>query len=381
MKIDNKKKTEILEKLDKAENKSEAIYDVIAEMEAENNKELVDKIVAQAEASRANAAHDADRGFRPLSAAEVKFYNAVKAGPRAFKMSVDADQIDILPTETIDYTLNEVKKASGVTNLITFTPAGVKKWLFGSKTGAAAWGNLTDAISSELTAAITSLNMDVFKLSAFIVVPKAIRDLEIGYVDRYLTAILQEAMQDGIVKGYLNGDGKVAPIGIMRQIGATNTDGTAKAKTVLTTVTSFSPAGMKPALKVLTHNGLRKVTDVALICNPLDEVDYVNPALYADSVVAGYAKKAAVGITVYPEANCPQGKGIFTIKGAYTMGFQGIKVDTYDQTKALDDADVIIAKVYGNGRAVDDDAAVVFDITKLKEYTLPAHKTATTTTA
>ena len=35
-------------------------------------------------------------------------------------------------------------------------------------------------------------------------------------------AILSEAMQDGLVKGYLDGDGKNAPIGIFRQIGTTN---------------------------------------------------------------------------------------------------------------------------------------------------------------
>lgn len=379
MRIDNKRKEELLAKLNGADNKPEAIYDMIAEMQTESNAELIDKITAQAEADRANNVRNADRGFRPLSANEQKFYDMVKAGPNAYKahMSVTADQIDIIPTETIDYTLNEIKKASGVTNLINFTAPGVKKWLFGSKTGAAAWGNLTDGITAELTASITSLNMDVFKLSAFVVIPKAIRDLEIGYVDRYVTAILEEAMQDGIVKAYLNGDGKTSPIGIMKQIGKTETDGTASDKE-LTAVTSFSPKGLAPALKKLSHNGLRPVNSVALIANPLDVYDYVNPALYADSVVAGYAQKSAVPVTVYADANVVEGKAALTLPGVYTMGFQGVKVDTYDQTKALDDADVIIAKVYGNGRAVDDDAAVVFDVTKLEEYTLPAHKTSKT---
>lgn len=376
MKIDNKRKEELLAKLNGAENKPEAIYDLIADMQTEANAELIDKITAQAAADRANASHNADRGFRPLSAEEVKFYNMVKAGPQAYaaQMSVTADQIDILPTETIDYTLNEIKKASGVTNLITFTPANVKKWLFGSKTGAAAWGNLTDGITSELTAGITSLNMDAFKLSAFIVIPKAIRELEIGYVDKYVTAILEESMQDGIVQAYLNGDGKTAPIGIMKQIGKKESDGSASDKT-LTPVTSFSPKGLAPALKILSHNGLRSVDRLALIANPLDVYDYVNPALYADSVVAGFAQKSAVPVTTYADANMAQGKAALTLPGVYTMGFQSVQVNTYEQTKALDDADLIIAKVYGNGRAVDDDAAVVFDVTKLEEYEFPAHKT------
>ena len=43
-------------------------------------------------------------------------------------------------------------------------------------------------------------------------------------------------------------------------------------------------------------------------------------------------------------------------------------MNEYDQTKAMDDADLIIGKAYANGRAVDDNCAVVFDITKLEEY-------------
>ena len=34
----------------------------------------------------------------------------------------------------------------------------------------------------------------------------------------------------------------------------------------------------------------------------------------------------------------------------------------------MEDVDVLIAKAYANGQADDDNVAVVFDITKLKEY-------------
>lgn len=375
MKIDDKKKNEILDSIRNAQDKPEAIYDAIAEMNAQANAELIDQIMTQAEKDKAQNLKDEARGFRPLTANETKFYEKLKAGPA--QMAVTADQIDIIPTETVDYTLNEIKQASGVTNLITFTPANVKKWLFGSKTGAAAWGNLTDALTAELTATITSLNMDVFKLSAYVVIPKSIRELEIGYVDRYVTAVLSEAMQDGIVNAYLYGDGKKAPIGITKQIDATTTTGAAKDKTAIT-IKSFSPKDMAAALKTLSHGGLRTVSSVAIIANPADVYDYINPALYADSIVAGYAQKSVVPVTVYADANAAQGKAVMTMPGLYTMGFQGVQVTEYKETKALDDADVIIAKVYGNGRAVDNDAAVVFDPTKLEEYKLPEHKTTAT---
>lgn len=351
----------LIQEINTAEDKGPAIIGAVEKMMEVLHGDLVQNIVKEAHENR-NAK---DKGFRPLSENEKKFYTRLQAGAR---QAVTADQIDIIPTETIDYTLNEVKKASAITKLINFAPANVKKWLVASKSGAAAWGNLTGSITQELTAAITATTMDVFKLSVYCVIPKAIRDLEIGYVDRYFTAILNEAMQDGVVQGYLNGDGKIAPIGITKKIGQVNASGEHVAKTVVSTITGFSPEQMGPVLATLSHGGLRPVDKVYLLCNPLDRYQYVNPALYGDSISGGYVSKAFLNMETIEDANVTQGKGIFTMSGLYTMGFQGVKVDEYKETQALDDADLIIAKVYGNGRAVDDDAAVVFDITNLIPY-------------
>ena len=171
-----------------------------------------------------------------------------------------------------------------------------------------------------------------------------------------------------MVQGYLDGDGKVAPIGITKKIDQVNQDGTHAAKTTISTITGFSPKQMAPVLTTLSHNGLRPVSKVYLLCNPLDRYQYVNPALYGDSITGGYVTKSFLDLEVIEDANVTQGKGIFTMAGLYTMGFQGVKVDEYRETKAIEDADLVIAKVYGNGRAVDNDAAVVFNITKLEEY-------------
>ena len=372
MRIDKIKpeiQAELIEKINQAEDKGPAIVEAMEELVMAANQELINSILKEAEANKGAA----DKGFRQLTESEKKFYNILKGGA---KQSITADQIDIIPTETIDWTLNEIKKDSGITKLITFAPAGVKKWLVASKTGAAAWGALTGSITQELTAAITSTTMDVFKLSVYCVIPKAIRDLEIGYVDKYFTAIIQEAMRDGIAKGYLLGDGKIAPIGVMKKIGQVNGSGEHVDKTTVSTITGFSPEQMAPVLTTLSHGGLRAVDKVYLVCNPLDRYQYVNPALYGDSVSGGYITKSFLNMDIIEDANVTQGKGVFTMAGLYTMGFQGVKVDEYKETQALDDVDLIIAKVYGNGRAVDDDAAVVFDITNLVPY-IPTFQTVT----
>ena len=123
--------------------------------------------------------------------------------------------------------------------------------------------------------------------------------------------------------------------------------------------------------KTLTNNGKRVVDKLYLICNPSDEAEYVDPCMYGEALTGGYVNKSFIDIEKIVDANCPKGKAAFTIAGYYTMGTTGVRVNEYDQTKAMENADLIIASCYANGRAGDDNVAVVFDVTKLEEYVLP----------
>lgn len=350
-----------------ADQKAEAIMQSIEMIQEATHADLINQVVAEAERASHDAEFKKQLGLRTLSQEEKKFYEGFKD----IKQSLTANQIDIIPTEIIDRTLDDVKTASTILKLVNMAPANVKKWIVASHSGVAVWGALTDDIKGELSAEISALNIELHMLSAYLVIPKAIRELSLEFVDRYFMAILSEAMQDGLVKGYLDGDGKTGPIGIFRQIGATNGDGTQKAKTVATNITKFSPKGLAPVRKTLTNNGKRVVPKLYLICNPADEAEYVDPCMYGEALTGGYVNKSFIEIEKIVDANCPQGKAAFTIEGHYTMGATGVRVNEYDQTKAMENADLIIATCYANGRAVDDNVAVVFDVTKLEEYVLP----------
>lgn len=350
-----------------ADQKAEAIMQSIEMIQEATHAHLINQVVAEAERASHDAEFKKQLGLRTLSQEEKKFYEGFKD----IKQSLTANQIDIIPTEIIDRTLDDAKTASPILKLVNMAPANVKKWIVASHSGVAVWGALTDDIKGELSAEISALNIELHMLSAYLVIPKAIRELSLEFVDRYFTVILSEAMQDGLVKGYLDGDGKTGPIGIFRQIGATNSDGTQKAKTVATNITKFSPKGLAPVRKTLTNNGKRVVPKLYLICNPADEAEYVDPCMYGEALTGGYVNKSFIEIEKIVDANCPQGKAAFTIEGHYTMGATGVRVNEYDQTKAMENADLIIATCYANGRAVDDNVAVVFDVTKLEEYVLP----------
>ena len=378
MKIENlsqelKEKVKQLLENAPAEQKADAIMQSIEMIEEATHADLIQKIVAESERASHDAEFKKQLGLRNLSQEERKFYEGFKD----IKQSITANQIDIIPTEIIDRTLDDVKKASPILKLVNMAPANVKKWIVASHSGVAVWGALTDTIKGELSAEITALNIELHMLSAYLVIPKAIRELSMEFVDRYFMAILSEAMQDGLVKGYLDGDGKTGPIGIFRQIGAVESAGTNKAKTELTTVTKFSPKGLAQVRKTLTNDGKRVVDKLYLICNPSDEAEYVDPAMFGETLTGGYVNKSFIDIEKIVDANCPKGKAAFTIAGYYTMGTTGVRVTEYDQTKAMENADLIITNCYANGRAVDDNVAVIFDVTKLEEYVINVHQTST----
>lgn len=350
-----------------ADQKADAIMQSIEMIEEAAHADLINQVVAEAE----RAGHDADYkkqlGLRNLSQEEKKFYEGFKD----VKQSITANQIDIIPTEIIDRTLDDVKKASNILKLVNMAPANVKKWIVASHSGTAEWGELTAAIAGELSMEFSALNIELCKLTTYLVIPKAIRELSMEFVDRYFRAILAEAMQDGLVKGYIDGDGKNAPIGIFRKLEESEVDGTKKAKEVKKNITKFSPKGLAEVRKILTNDGKRVVDKLYLVCNPSDEAEYVDPCMFGEALTGGYINKSFIDIEKIVDANVPKGKAAFTIAGYYTMGTTGVRVKEYDQTKAMDDADLIIAVCNANGRAVDDNVAVVFDVKKLEEYVLP----------
>lgn len=365
-----KVKEDVLSILNQDGDKSEAIFTAMEKYNAAANAELVQRITEEAQKAAYDEQYAKSLGLRTLSADETKFYEALKKGE--LKQAITADQTDIFPHTLIDNTLMDLKKDNGIYKLINFAPAGVSDWLSASKSGTAAWGAISAALTSELSATITSFKVEMYKLYVLLVIPKAIRKLALPFVDRYFSAILKEAMRDGVILAYLDGDGSAGPIGIFRTVATGHA-----AKTLVTTFTGFTPKLWAPVKKHLSNGGLRTVDKIYLICNPADEADYVAPALYD---AEGRMISSFKNLEVIQEPNCAQGQAAFTVEGMYHMGFGGLEIQEYNQTKALDDADLIVAKILGNGRPVDDKAAYTFDVEKLVEYVPLSNVNVTNTT-
>lgn len=354
-----KARQEALEILQTSEDKSTAILEAIDKVVTAKNSDLIKELKEEEARAKSDEQFAKSLNLRVLSKEETKFYENFKD----IKQAITGNQIDLIPTSVVDRTLDNVKQESGVLKLVDFAPADVKKWLIAEKSGTYSWGELFGAIGGELNASFDGLNVELNKLSAYLVIPKAISDLSLPFVDKYFTAILKEVLNDGLEFGYLCGNGKNQPIGIYNSI-KSSTDGVHAAKS-LATITSFSPKALAPVKKALSNDGKRTFNKIYLICNPADQADYVDPAIMDRE---GRFISSYKNLEVIPCANNPQGKAIFTLEKKYVMGLSGLKIKEYDQTKAMDDADVVIAKAYANGRAVDDTVAYPIDVTKLEEY-------------
>ena len=214
-KVDKATLEKAKEILEKAEDKSQAILEAVELINEAANKDLIERILKESANANAKAQNFNKLGLRQLSDEENKFYDALKTNVR---QAIDGKQIDLIPTTIIDNTLVDVKKASDLLSLVSFAPSDVKKWLSASKTGTYVWGKLTDAVKGELSVAFESLNIELGKITAYLVLPKAIRDLSNPFVDKYFTAILAETVNDGLEYAFLLGTGVEQPIGVFRKI-------------------------------------------------------------------------------------------------------------------------------------------------------------------
>ena len=194
MVLNDKKFNELKQKaitmLNESEDKAAAIADVVDMFASEKNKDLIEEIQAQAIKANSDSDYASKLGLRVLSKEEESFYEKFKD----IKQAITGAQVDLIPTSIVDLTLENVKATEPVLKLITFTPAGVKRWITAERTGAYSWSGLTEELKGELSTNVKGLVTDLGKLDAYLIIPKAIRELSYQFIDKYFMAVLSEAL-------------------------------------------------------------------------------------------------------------------------------------------------------------------------------------------
>jgi hypothetical protein len=206
-------------------------------------------------------------------------------------------------------------------------------------------------------------------------------DLGPAWLDRYVRAILFEAIANGLEDGIINGRGVAEgnpaatiyePIGMTKDL--LNYDvATGYADKVAIPVSDFSPenyGGLIAELAVGPNLLNRNVTEVLLVVNPVDYLTKIFPATVYQTPQGTYAKDIFPFPTkVVQSAYIEQGKAIMGISKRYLAvlgtGKDG-KIEYSDEYKFLEDERYYLIKLYGTGRPLDNTSFLLLDISNIK---------------
>jgi len=319
----------------------------------------------------------AQRGYRILTANEQKFYeqwieNAKSSNPRQEFTDLLNDG---MPQTIIEDVYRNLVNDHPLLNAITFTNVSyLTRWILNDHTvDKAVWGNINTEVSKKITSSFKIIEMTQCKLSCYAVIPKDMLELGPVYLDNYIRTILVDALACALENGIVTGTGKNMPIGLDRNISSTaSVVGGEYPKKTAVKVKSFLPAEYGPLVAKMakTEKGIyRKIEKVGLICNPVDYLNKVMPATTVLNAAGTYTNNIfPVPTEVFQSAELSEGTAILCLPKEYFMGLGSNKNGsiTYDDsTQFLEDNRVYMIKSYANGRAFDDTASLLLDISEL----------------
>ena len=363
-------------------NDVQALTDKLYEMAQSSADEACSKKMAEA-VEELDAKVLAQRGHRALTSEERQYYTKLAEAMRA----PDARQAitnlhDVLPETVIEEVFEDLVKEHPLLAAIDFKATkGITKFVIDSTTAdEATWGELCGTVSKELTAALTVLSVDAFKLTAFIYVCKAGQELGPEWLDAYVRDVLKNALAGGLEKAIVTGTGNNQPIGMDRNL-ESESNGTYAQKSA-TAIADFKPATLGAIVKAITNNGARKAEGLIMVVNPADYYDKIYPAM--TTLVDGVWKEMMpFGIKVIQSAYVAQGRAILGLAKKYfacvAIGKEG-RIEYSDDYRFLEDQRTYLIRAYGNGRPVDNTAFKYLNIANVAPVvpTVNAHVTNTT---
>lgn len=333
------------------------------------------QVLAEANKVTATAADRsilASRGVHVLTAEENAYYSKLLEGmnspnPKMALTGYDA----ILPSTVIDMVFEDIRTNYPLLDMIDFqnTEAAIEL-VISTHSGVATWGELCSTITAELTGAFSMIPLGQKKLSAWIPVCKAMLELGPQWLDRYVRAILTEAIATGLELAVVDGDGNGKPLGMTRAL--TGDTGGVFPRKAAVTLASLDPAGMAPVLATLATdaNGApRPISEVVLVVNPADYFTKVFPATTVKNNAGGYNTNVfPFPTTVVQSPAVPANHAVLGLPKRYFLGL-GIgkagRIEYSDEYKFLEDVRTYLIKLYGNGRPKDATSFVYLDITTL----------------
>jgi hypothetical protein len=304
----------------------------------------------------------ANRGL-DLTAEEREYYNEVIDGAGF------AGTEKLMPATIFDRVFDELRKNHPLLSEIDFkNTTAVTEWITRtSEAEAAWWGQLTDTIEKKLSAAFKKEDTDLYKLSAYMPVAKAMLDLGPEWLDRFVREVLYESIALALEMAIVDGTGDGEPIGMDRDLEGAVVEGVYPKKTAQS-LTDLEPGTLgQKIMAPLTKEGERAVPEALLMINPLDYWERI----FAKTTFLTADKSYVYGVLPIPakivqSVAVTKGEMIAGVAKDYFMGIgSSQKIEYSDHYKFLEDERTYITKQYANGKPIDNDSFLLFNISNM----------------
>lgn len=341
---------------------------------------VVEAVRQDFEMANGDTAILAQRGFRQLTAKEKDFYEKlIQAGKSKNPKQAMTDLITVeaMPETILEDVYKDLTEEHPLLKKIKFQNVKyLTKWILNDHTvQTAAWGEINEEITKEISSGFKVVEITQCKLSAFAVIEKDMLDLGPVFIDNYIRTFLKEALYCALEQGIVSGTGLNMPIGLDRDIHkgvafSTETGYPAKETVKLTTFMPAEYGAVLAKLAVSEAGRMRKFDEVTLVCN---QVDYLTKVMPATTVLTGmgtFAKDLFPFPTSVVRSNeLTTGKAIVFLPEEYFMGIgttKDGKIEYSDEFKFLEDKRTFKIKMHAMGKAFDNTVAVVLDISELE---------------
>lgn len=302
----------------------------------------------------------ASRGIRVLTKEETAYYNEV----------IDGQGFDgvekLVPKTVIDRVFEDLVANHPLLAKIEFqNTTGITQFV--TKKGSvnpAFWGKLNAQIQELLEDGFETVDVNLFKLSAFLPVVNAMLELGVQWLDKYVRTVLTEASAVALEEAIVKGTGADQPIGMIKDLAGAVVNGVYPDKAA-TSITDLTPATLgSKVMSPLTKNGQRAVNDVILLVNPLDYWGKVFPETTVLTQSGTYAHGVLpIPATVIQSIAVPTGKMIAGLAKDYFMAVGSTqKIESSKEYRFLQDETVYLTRLLANGKPKDNASFLVFDI-------------------
>ncbi len=317
----------------------------------------------------------AGRGVRQLTSEEKTYYNKIMDAMRSNDPKQALTIIDdVLPKTVIDSVLEDITEAHPLLAEINFQNTGVLTSIIVSTLDGrhmATWGKLCDEVIKELIGGFDTIDLTQKKLSAFLPVCKAMLEIGPEWLDRYVRAILVEAIANGLEEAIIDGNGLDEPTGMMRNPAGALDPAAGYPKLVETVITELTPAvygGLVAGLAVGPNLLNREVSEVLFIVNPVTFFQKVMPAVTFQNADGTFVQRWPFPTKVIQSVHVPANKAIIGLGRRYFFGLgtgKAGKIEFSDHYHFLEDERIYLTKLYGNGRPLDATSFKVLSIAGL----------------